>query len=68
MDTATFVSIVDNFANKVMLKGYQEQPTIYRNFVSKGSVSDFKIAHSYRVGLAGEPELMAPESDELSIF
>ena len=64
MGTEQFVSIVDNFANKVMLKGYQEQPTIYRNFVSKGSVSDFKIAHSYRVGLAGEPELMAPESDE----
>lgn len=64
MGTEQFVSIVDNFANKVMLKGYREQPTIYRNFVSKGSVSDFKIAHSYRVGLAGEPELMSPESDE----
>lgn len=64
MGSEQFVSIVDNFANKVMLKGYNEQPTIYRNFVSKGSVPDFKIAHSYRVGLAGEPELMAPESDE----
>lgn len=66
MGTEQFVSIVDGFANKTMLEGYTEQPTIYQNFVSKGSNSDFKPAYKYRIGLDGEPELMSPESDEFA--
>lgn len=66
MGTEQFVSIVDEFANKTMLKGYTEQPTIYQNFVSKGSNKDFKPSYKYRIGLDGEPELMSPESDEFA--
>lgn len=64
MGTEQFVSVVDNFGNKVMLKGYTEQPTIFQNFVSKGSNPDFKKTNKYRIGLDGMPELMAPETDE----
>ncbi len=64
MGTEQFVSVVDNFGNKVMLKGYTEQPTIFQNFVSKGSNPDFKQTNKYRIGLDGMPELMAPETDE----
>lgn len=64
MGSGQFISVVDGFANKVMMKGYQEPKTIYRNFVTKGSVNDFKPTYEYRLGVDGEPVLMAPESDE----
>lgn len=64
MGTDQFVSIVDNFGNKVMLKSYKEQPAIFLNFVSKGSNPDFKKTNKYWLGVDGMPELMAPESDE----
>lgn len=64
MGTSQFISVVENFGNKVMLKGYNEQPTIFQNFVSKGSNPDFKATNKYWIGVDGMPELMAPESDE----
>lgn len=64
MGTQQFVSVVENYGNKVMLKGYTEQPTIFQNFVSKGSNPDFKATNKYWIGVDGLPELMAPESDE----
>ena len=36
------ISAIDNFANKAMLKGYQEHPTVFQNLVSKGANRDFK--------------------------
>ena len=59
-----FVSVIDNFANKVMLNSYKEQPTTFRKFVSKGVNRDFKPTYKYRVGLGGVPELMSQESSE----
>ena len=64
MGSEQFASVIDNFANKSMLRGYKEQPTIFKNFVSIGQNNDFKAATKYRLGLDGEPELMAPESEE----
>lgn len=59
-----FFSVIDGFANKVLLKGYTEQKSIFRNFVSKGSNPDFKPVRKYYIGLDGEPELMPGESGE----
>lgn len=64
MGTEQFISVVENYGNKVMLRGYKEQPTIFQNFVSKGSNPDFKPTNKYWIGVDGMPELMAPESDE----
>ena len=64
MGSEQFISVVENFGNKVMLKGYNEQPAIFQNFVSKGSNPDFKATNKYWIGVDGMPELMAPESDE----
>ena len=64
MGTEQFSMIIDQFGNKTMLKGYQEQPTVFQQLVSKGSNKDFKPTHKYRLGLDGKPELMPPESGE----
>lgn len=64
MGSEQFAVVIDNFANKTMLKGYQEHPTVFQNLVSKGSNRDFKATYKYRLGLDGEPELMPPESSE----
>lgn len=64
MGSGAFQGIVDDYANKSMMKAYQEQEFIFENFVSKGSNRDFKPNYKYEMGLAGEPELMAAESGE----
>ena len=64
MGSEQFSMVIDQFGNKTMLKGYQEQPTVFQQLVSKGSNKDFKPTHKYRLGLDGKPELMPPESGE----
>ena len=64
MGTEQFAAVVDNFANKTMLKGYNERPVTFKNLVSKGSNKDFKPVYKYRLGLDGVPEVMPPESSE----
>ena len=64
MGTEQFAAVVDNFANKTMLKGYTERPVTFVNLVSKGSNKDFKPTYKYRLGLDGVPEKMPPESSE----
>ena len=64
MGTEQFSMVIDQFGNKTMLKGYNEQPTVFQQLVSKGSNKDFKPTHKYRLGLDGKPELMPPESGE----
>ena len=64
MGTEQFAAVVDNFANKTMLKGYMERPVTFTNLVSKGSNKDFKPTYKYRLGLDGVPEKMPPESSE----
>ena len=64
MGSEQFSMVIDQFGNKTMLKGYNEQPTVFQQLVSKGSNKDFKPTHKYRLGLDGKPELMPPESGE----
>lgn len=64
MGSEQFFSVIDGFANKVLLKGYTEQKSLFRNFVSKGSNPDFKPVNKYIIGLDGEPVLMPAESGE----
>ena len=64
MGTEQFAAVIDNFANKTMLKGYTERPVTFVNLVSKGSNKDFKPTYKYRLGLDGVPEKMPPESSE----
>lgn len=64
MGSGAFQGIIDDFANKVMQKAYNEQPFIWRNFVSVGSNSDFKPNCKYEMGLDGLPVLMPQESGE----
>lgn len=64
MGTEQFATVVDNFGNKTMLKGYNEIPVTFKALVSKGSNKDFKPTYKYRLGLDGTPELMPPESSE----
>ena len=64
MGSGAFQGIVDDFANKVKLAAYKEQPFIWRNFVSVGSNADFKPNYKYELGLDGLPVLMPPESSE----
>ena len=66
MGSEQFASIIDDFAHKAVMKGYNEQPFIFGNFVSRGSVADFKTVHRYRLGLSDEPVEMPPESDEFT--
>lgn len=64
MGSGAFVGIIDDFANKVKLKAYTEQPFIWSNFVSFGKNKDFKPVYKYEMGLSGLPKLMAQESGE----
>ena len=64
MGSEQFAAVIDNFANKAMLKGYTERPVTFTNLVSKGSNKDFKPTYKYRLGLDGVPEEMPPESSE----
>lgn len=62
--SGAFLGIVDDFANKVKLSAYAEQPFIWKNFVSIGQNSDFKPNYKYEMGLDGLPYEMAHESAE----
>lgn len=64
MGSGAFLGIIDDFANKVKLQAYTEQPFIWRNFVSFGKNKDFKPSYKYEMGLSGLPKLMAQESGE----
>lgn len=54
--TAAFPAILDNAIKKNIVQMYQEIPTTFQEWTTKGSVSDFKPTkdHSYLAGGAGE--------------
>lgn len=54
---STFQSIVSNAVNKTLSSAYQEAPTTFQFWTSKGSNSDFKAAEHYRLSEAGALEL-----------
>lgn len=63
--SAAFPSIMDNTINKAYREGYNMVQTTFEEFVSEGSLSDFKTTrHEYIAGPAGE-FLRVPENGEL---
>lgn len=54
---STFQGILSNAVDKTLSNAYQEVPTTFQTWTSKGSNSDFKAAEHYRISEAGELEL-----------
>ncbi|RNB72168.1 peptidase [Brevibacillus panacihumi] len=57
MPDSTFQGIISNAVNKTLSQAYQEAPTTFQLWTSKGSNSDFKAAEHYRISEAGNLEL-----------
>lgn len=63
--TSDFAIILENIANKAMLKGYNEAPETFERFTKQGSLTDFKP--SKRVGIGLFPELdLVKENGEIT--
>src|SRR5699024_9015739 len=61
--TSDFPLILENIANKSLLRGYEEAPETFTQWTSTGTLSDFKT--STRVGLGAYPNLQeVPEGAE----
>jgi len=56
MPDSTFQSILSNAVNKTLSQAYQEAPTTFQLWTSKGSNPDFKAAEHYRISEAGNLE------------
>jgi len=54
---STFQSIMSNAVSKTLSQSYQEAPTTFQYWTSKGSNPDFKAAEHYRISEAGNLEL-----------
>lgn len=59
--TSDFPAILEDVANKSMLRGFDEQEETYQMWTSKGSMSDFKTGK--RVGLDAFPALAEIKED-----
>lgn len=64
--TAAFPAILDNTIRKSIVQLYNEVPTTFQEWTTKGSVKDFKITpdHEYLIGGMGD-FLLVPENGEL---
>lgn len=64
--TAAFPSILDNTIKKSIVQLYNQVPTTFQAWTTKGSLKDFKETsdHEYVIGGAGE-FLLVPENGEL---
>lgn len=51
--TTDFPVLLENVMHKSLLSAYQTQPVTWRRFCKKGSVSDFRAHHRYRLGSFG---------------
>lgn len=56
MPDSQFQAIMSNAVNKTLSASYQEAPTTFQYWTSRGSNSDFKAAEHYRMSEAGELE------------
>lgn len=63
MPDSTFQGIVSNAVNKTLSQTYQEAPTTFQLWTSRGSNPDFKAAEHYRISEAGNLELTPQNSD-----
>ncbi|GIO08004.1 hypothetical protein J31TS6_40320 [Brevibacillus reuszeri] len=61
---STFQGIVSNAVNKTLSQSYQEAPTTFQLWTSRGSNPDFKAAEHYRISEAGNLEL-TPQNDPI---
>lgn len=65
MTTSDFANILSNTANKALLKGWEQAPETWQQWVRIGSVPDFKQAE--RTGLSGFTSLArVPEDGEIT--
>lgn len=62
MPDSTFQSIISNSVNKTLSQVYQEAPTTFQIWTSRGSNPDFKAAEHYRISEAGNLELTPQNS------
>lgn len=62
MPDSTFQGIVSNAVNKTLSQTYQEAPTTFQLWTSRGSNPDFKAAEHYRISEAGNLELTPQNS------
>jgi len=62
---STFQGIISNAVNKTLSSSYQETPTTFQYWTSRGSNSDFKAAEHYRMSEAGNLELL-PQNGQIN--
>lgn len=64
--TAAFPSILDNTIKKSIVQIYEQVPTTYQAWTSKGSLKDFKETSDHEYVIGGEGDfLKVPENGEL---
>ncbi|WP_338134897.1 prohead protease/major capsid protein fusion protein [Paenibacillus alvei] len=61
---STFQGIISNAVDKTLSNAYQEVPTTFQSWTSRGSNADFKAAEHYRISEAGELQL-TPQNGEI---
>lgn len=61
---STFQGILSNAVDKTLSNAYQEVPTTFQSWTSRGSNADFKAAEHYRISEAGELQL-TPQNGEI---
>lgn len=64
MPDSQFAGIISNAVNKTLSQVYQETPTTFQYWTSRGSNPDFKAAEHYRMSEAGDLELV-PQNGQI---
>ena len=61
--TVSLPGILNNVANKKLLKSFQSQPVIATRLCSEGELNDFKESERYRLTDVGDLEQIAPDGE-----
>jgi len=61
--TVSLPGILNNVANKKLLKSFQSQPVIATKLCSEGELNDFKESERYRLTDVGDLEPIAPDGE-----
>jgi hypothetical protein len=64
MPDSQFAGIISNAVNKTLSQVYEETPTTFQFWTSRGSNPDFKVAEHYRMSEAGDLELV-PQNGQI---
>ena len=62
-DTVSLPGILNNVANKKLLKAFEAQPVIATKICSEGELNDFKESERYRLTDVGDLEPVAPDGE-----